>query len=72
MEKIMDIIYFGYEDDSTKLEKEFIDEDIPKHLNLKNKWKFIKKFKTKDDFDKFCQVLAEINQYQIIQYQIIQ
>lgn len=33
--------------------------NIPKHLNLKNKWKFIKKFKTKDDFDKFCQVLAD-------------
>jgi len=63
-EKIMDIIYFGYEDDSTKLEKEFIDEVKIAFPNviLKNAYDSIKGYRRevhldKSDEDNYCSFL---------------
>lgn len=64
MEKIMDIIYFGYEDNATKLEKEFIEEvklSFP-NVILKDAYNSIKGYRQevhldKSDEDNYCSYL---------------
>ena len=64
MEKIMDLIYFGYEDNATEIEKEFIEEVKIAFPNviLKDAYDTIKGYRQevyldKSDEDNYCSFL---------------